>query len=409
MIIKRIKKAAKSLCILFVIAGNSVFALVNSLIICCRLVGSKRPIFVNVEGGFGHTLAAPTCLQSLIGEDFYLIFFYVKERHNYLTREAFDGRFLWCRVTFPGFPFFSLRVHQFLGVALVKVLSSLTVGAHDLRRFFEESSSESWMVESDYYDEYYSDPYRRVYMFRLALSDSEVVARGGSSFYLKKLENNPLGRLISTRRRICAIAHRAYEKSGDITKSVRNSRSLSELVGIVNYLTDTAGYHVILCGHVHGKELDLFASNPFVTYPAKTNLCKDAYDFYAGMLFDVFIGPMSGALDYARCRQVPTLILDSFPYGWSSPRATLAFRDKKFSGNDELRKFFLKSYQDYTVSEVGFVPEAVALSVVREFIENVNNSDFGIDPLDLGIYDGPLVDGRCRIAPAWYKHCVQGN
>ncbi len=404
-----IMRVIKDGIIYFIKIVNSVFATVNCTLVFFRLVGSGRRVYVNVEGGFGHTLAAPTCLRSLDDGMFVLVFFYTKERHNYLTKNAFDGDFIWCPVTLPGLPYFSLRVHQLLGRVLVRLLDLFTPSAHDLREFFDEATFEPWMVDSDFYQEYYSDPYRRTYMFRLAPSVDEILKRGRSNYYIDGLNFNPLESLIGTSRKICAIAHREFGISRDVTKHIRNSRSISELVAVVSYLTDVAGYHVILCGNVHGRIFEEFQGNPAVTYPAMTGLQRDEYDFYAGMLFDVFIGPMSGGLDYARCRQVPTLILDSFPYGWASPRATLAFRDKKFACVEELRDFFATSYQDYSVNEVDFVPEPVALAIVREFIEGINDPHAGIDPRDLGIDAGPLIDGRCRISSAWYQYCVRDS
>ena len=87
MIIKKIFKKILQLL-------SFVYSLVNLLILILKVDFKNRTVFLQPEGGFAHTILSPEVLKRIYKKSTWCIIFgYEIRRHNYLTKNLYEGHF----------------------------------------------------------------------------------------------------------------------------------------------------------------------------------------------------------------------------------------------------------------------------------------------------------------------------
>ena len=66
-----------------------------------KLNFKNKIVFLQPEGGFGHTISTPEVLNKLFRKDeWILIFGYNPSRHNYLIKDLYKNNFFWLQLTY---------------------------------------------------------------------------------------------------------------------------------------------------------------------------------------------------------------------------------------------------------------------------------------------------------------------
>ena len=66
-----------------------------------KLSFKKKIVFLQPEGGFGHTILTPEVLNKLFRNDqWILVFGYDPRRHNYLIKNLYKNNFFWLKLTY---------------------------------------------------------------------------------------------------------------------------------------------------------------------------------------------------------------------------------------------------------------------------------------------------------------------
>ena len=61
----------------------------------------NKIVFLQPEGGFGHTILTPEVLNKLVkNNEWILVFGYDSRRHNYLIKDLYKNNFFWLELTY---------------------------------------------------------------------------------------------------------------------------------------------------------------------------------------------------------------------------------------------------------------------------------------------------------------------
>jgi hypothetical protein len=127
------------------------------------------------------------------------------------------------------------------------------------------------------------------------------------------------------------------------------------------------------------------------------------------MISDVAIGPHSGAMYYTVAQKKKILLLDHFFLGDALPNSIVSYPRIFFDSFAHFKDLMLE-YGFYNIKEyVAKYPSYQRLSsnetstIILDFINNLNNKNYGVRPEEFGIKKGILVVCKAKFSPVWLK------
>ena len=125
----------------------------------------------------------------------------------------------------------------------------------------------------------------------------------------------------------------------------------------------------------------------------------------AGISADIVIGGPSGATMFSIIGK-KNLFLESWDFGVGYNKTILSHPMVKISGSAELKNILTGRYIEnnksfYNSENIKQLNEIELFEIYYEFIENINNENYGVDPRIFGINDGWLIDSKSKLSNKW--------
>ena len=374
-----------------------------------RFINSKNvSFFLQPEGGFGHTILTPLILTVLFKNKWKLIFGYTNKRHNFLITSIFKNNFFFFR--YKIFPVFNLKMN---------------IGLFSIIYFFLEKILRKKVFNFvDVLDKFPLTKKNTIYLsrnpdiaFLRKMRLFQIIIKNKHNFDLPddlnlkytNILNNIGGN--SFDRRILLIFRRKC--SFESTEINRNSPSVINFKKLILELIKN-NHQVFIGGDEFSYPEWLNNLAPSVITRKNTILEKDDYRLFVGMTSHGIIGSESGASLYGLLnKKRKILLLENTIIGSAFPNSIVSYPKIYFKSIKEFKNIILNYPLHSTYSVNNFLDKSkVSLSNLEpnhirdiglDFVNNLNNNDYGIKPEKYGINNGLLSLCKARFSPVWLK------
>lgn len=356
----------------------------------------KKNIFIQYEGGFGHTITAPQILRAKFKDDWYLIFFYSNKRHNIFVKSLFDENFFFLK-TFENF-YFRKYLAKFI-VFFFKILK-IKCNILDYDKIFPDLLSSVKDKKTDKF--IYEKKIWQILLKNKNKLDYSKIRKKKFSF--KKLK--------------CSFSYREGRIIGyDYNSQQRSFDSQFEWEKVFNSILKL-GFKLFIINDKNDFKfrldlIDMKLRKNFHYYSKyKKYLSKDEYNFLVGIHSDCYINQFSGSTVWKYIfLNRPQLILNGYPLNWASIKSVIGYKilNKKLNfkdmqellNNDEL--YFNKktpinvNLRDLNISETK--------KIIRDFLLNLDNQkSIAYTANDIKLNKNhPIRWSKSLISKSWYE------
>lgn len=374
-----------------------------------RFKDDKNVSFIlQSEGGFGHTISTPIILGVLLKNKWKLIFGYSNKRHNYLIASIFRDKFFFLRYNImPGF-YSKIQVWQFniIYFFFKKILKKKTFYFFDIIDKFPFQKKNSIYLSRNPDITFI----RKIKLIQILIKNKHNYDLPDDlSLKYANILNNIRGD--SFDRRILLILRRK-----GILDNTEISRDTPDIINFKKLIMELKkNNHQIFIG---GDEFNYpdWLNNlaPSVITRKNTILGIDDYRLFVGMTSHGIIGPESGAILYGLLnKKRKVLLLENTIVGSAWPNTIVSYPKIYFKSIKEFKNLILNYPLNSTYSDNSFLNKSeVRLSNLHanhikdiglDFVNNLNNNDYGIKPEKYGIHNGLLNLCKARFSPVWLK------
>lgn len=381
---------------IFLLFINFILLIPFNLFKLCFLLRDKKKIFLQNEGGFGHTITSPLILEHYFENDWVLLFGYYYKRHNKNIKKLFTNLIFLNTAIFPVSSFLmnekSFKVYYFfIKYILKKKVLFIEEYCHKLPNNLENKTSKSintcWV---------------RSNLFWLM---------GKKKFkFLNNInisKENTFEKLLAEKKKILNFSVRYKDFLLNTGESGRDSRNLDFYKNVLLRATENKWF-VMLSGDIK-KPPNWVIENENICYYGKTKLDINYFNFLSGIRSTLCVGPHSGALYYNIARKTNCLVLEHSFLGDVMPNSIISYRNLENSINRKFKKMFLTYdflktdlYKDFGNNSRPLTQKE-SDEIINEFLDNYQNKSFGIDVRDIGINEGLFLDSNAKLSPAWVK------
>lgn len=364
-----------------------------------KFLREKRVIYLQHEGGFGHTITSPEILNYYYKENWIIIFAFSKRRHNRLIEEIYNNKLFFLNIEI--IPVFSERINKFLFNIIYLIFKYL------FRKeiFFCLEKMKTFPVNTINlnFQNHNSHVIRSRYYWISNKINNNFSIPDNLKFKFKDLLEKNYGNFKS--RILFSLRYKDIKES---KIRLRDSQQIDFYRDtILNLVSDN--FQIIFQGDL--TEYPEWVKNlgKSVIFINKSGLSKDEYGIFAGTCSDVAIGPHTGAMLYAVAQKKKNLVLEHLFLGDALPNSIVSYPKIFFNSTSHFKDLMLgygfnniqeylkkyPSYQNLSSKESNFV--------ILDFINNLNNKNYGVRPEEFGIKKGILVDCKAKFSPAWLK------
>ena len=365
-----------------------------------KLNFKNKIVFLQPEGGFGHTISTPEVLNKLFRKDeWILIFGYNPSRHNYLIKDLYKNNFFWLQLTysynFPKIIFEPFK--KFIFFLLSLYLNYKKIKYHYYPDYLKKFKDYGFSK----YNKGRLPSYERI-SFKIMFEKSQNIKLNNVrfrnlNFSIKKIKKCFLGYKKSKYNEIHSI-----NRDSDELENYKKS-----LFSMINN-----GWHINICGDLP-KDLP----NWFDDLKKNISFSKDSKDLnkfnlFAGINSDCYIGPMSGALSWKHMfPKKPSLIIDAYPFGWSYFNSVIAYKiiyklNKNYKNVDNILIKERINWDNKKVNyENRYTNQDEKEKIITNFLKNIKyiNKE-AIMPHNLGLpKDHPITWSYSSLSKTWYK------
>jgi len=384
---------------IFLLLINLFFSFFFIPFFLLKFFKEKKTFYLIHEGGFGHTITAPELLNYYFKNDWILIFAFSRRRHNKLIEKIYENKLFFFNVELINVSnekinkllfsyiyvilkyFFKKKVYLY-----VDKIKTLTINNVDL----------NFKIK-------YTDVERRIYY----PVSNKINNQLSLPYYLRSKFETVLNKNQGPfKSKILFILRYKDFKQGKIW--LRDSQSLEFYKDIILNLASN-NFQIIFQGDLIKYPDWVRNLGKSAIFLEKSGLSKDEYGIFAGMISDVAIGPHSGAMYYTVAQKKKILLLDHFFLGDALPNSIVSYPRIFFDSFAHFKDLMLE-YGFYNIKEyVAKYPSYQRLSsnetstIILDFINNLNNKNYGVRPEEFGIKKGILVDCKAKFSPVWLK------
>ena len=352
----------------------------------------KNNYFVCAEGGFGHTICNPQFLNCKFGDDWIMFYGYKQGRHNKKITKFFDNLFF--------IPIGNLNIEHNTHIAfkISNFLSNLFFKKNiiSFKDFIEEQKPKLPNC-NDYFKTNES-------VF------ASVVTANKRIFYKKeklfRSFHNTINFVSGKFDKKIAFGFRYKGKnSNDFSNLIRDSRKFKEQIFLIKELVNL-NYQIFLYGDLGNEDLKWTNDygNSIITRD-KLEISKDDYHVFIGFYPDIYIGQASGLLSYVYLERKKTLLLECNQIGYGYPESIVSYPKKKFNSKKEFQDFIIKGYSfdKQIYDDLNSLTNQELMLILKGFLKNLDNKDYGVEPEKLGINKGILIDSKSKFSNEWLQ------
>ena len=306
----------KILCIL-----SLIYSLGSLFFLILKVNFKNKVIFLQPEGGFGHTITTPEVLKRIYKKlDWCVIFGYDIKRHNFLTKKLYTEHFYWLELSIP-LKKISLIDEKYKNL-IFKILA-----------YYLYLKKIKFLYYVDFISKYNNFHLKKInpkfnkegmlmheYNAYKIFTENKIVTK---DLFSKNIHNFYINKNIKKK---CGIGFKAK----NFHHNFSNERSLDDLN---NYKKSflwlvQQGWEIYLYGDKI-KEIPKWFSEieSNIFYQKKSGLTHDEFNLKCGLICDCFIGPSSGVSSWKHIfHSKPQLIIDSYPIGWGYFNSVISFK-----------------------------------------------------------------------------------
>ncbi len=360
--------------------------------------------FIQLEGGFGHTITTPYMLDFHYDKDWILIFGFSKHRHNKEINKLFNNKIFFIDITFAFFLDFKhkIKLENFLKSLIFRILKIKINSIHGNN---EKITAAPYNKNKEYLkrldSKFFWIYHKTNKIYKLPSDLNEKFTAKIKKFNPNK--NKIVNFIIRTKD---TDKNFALKKTG----MSRDFGDINKYEKVIEFLVNK-NFKILFSGDefVFPESLIKFKEN-FITLE-DTNFKKEEYGIFAGMCSNFSIGPVSGALHYNLLTRNPSLILDCGVFGYGYPNSLISYKKIQVNSALDLKKIFLDFFYNFSDPEyirnfyknnkTEELNEDELLLILKEFIEIIENKKVSVKPKDLEINEGIMMDTDVNISSVW--------
>ncbi|WP_440619442.1 hypothetical protein [Candidatus Pelagibacter sp. HIMB1493] len=349
----------------------------------------KLKIILKLNGGFGHLITTPHYLKLTNDKDWVLIFG-IEAVHNKLIKIFFKDNLFFIRKGIHSSYFekkiekFIINLFNFCNKQKVILYDDIILKKLNYSKKINEEEETFVLFNKKKINYNIKNIKIRCEDFNRFLNNEADSCKGIINFHLRYKKNQ--------------IDHLNY---------LRDSNQINFYKNIFEYLVNKK-WKIIITGE--DFEIPEWIKNyrNYIFLNAFTNLSKDYFNLYTGISSDVYIGNMTGPIMWELLKpKKRNLVLNCYPIGFCFRNSIFSYpmitnnrldilkqslvRIKKNYSKD----FFLKNFKD--------LDKIQCKQIIEEFIENLDNPNYGVGVQKFGINHGVFVETGCKISPKWLK------
>ena len=369
--------------------------LLKSLIFFIKI---DKKIFIQLEGGFGHTLSEPHYLNLTEKDNWVLIFAYSEKFHSKEINKIFNKNIFFINKT----SLFYTKKNIVEKIFIFTFKNFIKKKLINLNEFI--LAKQNKVYKNNYHKTLESVTFKK---FRESASHdiyTDIIKNLDYSNILKNFEGDFKGRIYFNYRKKAK-----HTDSSDLESKFRDSNDIYFYKPLFDFLIDNNWQ--IFCG-INFQNIPDWVNdydNSFI-HPLKAKFTVDEFQFFAGVITDLYIGGTSGGAMYNLINsKKKSLILNALPFGYSyincissypilHSKDLLEFKqllECSFFNNDKYDENLLKKIRPLNIQE--------QIQIVEEFINNYKREDYGISLNDLGIENQIMNDTNGKVSPKWLE------
>jgi hypothetical protein len=380
-----------------------IFYLPTNLIKIYFLQKLKDNIFLQDEGGFGHTITSPLLLKYYYGNNWTLFFQFSKKRHNIYIKDVFNNLVF---LNFSFFNFQSYYMNKFNFRLLYLILKIFSKKKLLFINDFMDSLPMSSINKNN--NSLKTCNIRSKLFWLIAQKKFNLINNLSIQIY-----NQNIDKIFKSKKKklLFALRYKDYKENDPIK---RDSRPINFYKNSLEHAVKK-GWQIFLTGDCSKypawvkKNSNIFNFSKLEKY----NINLDYYNFLSGMFSNACIGPHSGALWYNVARKTKCLVLEHSFLGDVMPNSIITYRNLINNDFSLIKKYF-NNYDFLTTKKYKeFYKNSSKLSkydineIIIDFINNYNNFNYGIEIKKLNIKDGLFVDSKAKFSPIWFKKNIK--
>ena len=375
---------------------NNVILIPFNLFKIFFFLKKKKNIFLQNEGGFGHSITSPLVLNNYFGENWSLLFSYYYKRHNKNVDKIFSNLIFLNVAIFPVNSYLSNKIAFKVYYFFIKYILKKKV---------------------NYIQDFYNQlPVSKENMQNKTIKDCMVRSKlywqmGEKKFkFIKNInfsKNSNFEKLLDEKKKILNFSLRYKDCKSNIGEIGRDSKKLDFYKNALLRAVDN-NWFIMLSGDVK-KVPSWVIDNDNIYYYGKTKLDLNYFNFLSGIKSTACIGPHSGSLLYNVARKTSCLVLEHSFLGDVMPNSIVSYKNLENRILEKFKSIFLnyeflktdsyKKFNNYFRS----LTQKESDEIINEFLDNHQNNDFGIDVRDIGINQGLFLSSNSKLSPAWVK------
>jgi hypothetical protein len=380
-----------------------IFYLPRNLIKIYFLKNLKDNIFLQDEGGFGHTITSPLLLKYYYGNNWTLFFQFSKKRHNIYIKDVFNN------LVFLNFSFFNFQSYYMNKFNFRLLYLILKIFSKKKLLFINDFMDSLPMSSINKNNNSLKTCNIRSKLFWL-ISQKKFNFINNSNI---QIYNQNIDKIFKSKKKKLLFALR-YKDHKENNPVKRDSRHINFYKNSLEHMVKK-GWQIFLTGDCSKypawvkKNSNIFNFSKLEKY----NINLDYYNFLSGMFSNACIGPHSGALWYNVARKTKCLVLEHSFLGDVMPNSIITYRNLINNDFSLIKKYFnnydfltTKKYKDFYKNSSELSKYDIN-EIIIDFINNYNNFNYGIEIKKLNIKDGLFVDSKAKFSPIWFKKNIK--
>ena len=354
----------------------------------------KYKIFLQTEGGFGHTISEPHYLNITEKENWLLIIAFDKKFHNKLIKNIFKKKIIFIKKTSIFWKHKS-KIEKLI-ISIFRILYSIKIRQVQL-----------YIMNKDY--QIKSNDYHKCFESREFL---EFYKKKNHSLYKDFLDNNNYKKILSKFKNCNGFVNFQIRSKAQITKTndhfskFRDSENIDFYKPAIEAIIND-GWIIIFGGEEFEIPNWLYNHDNRIIFKKKTKLDKDTYGIFAGIFSDIYIGPPSGGAMFNLINpKKKQLLLNCIPFGFGLINSVSAYPIISFKDKNDFKNLFERNISDrfnlnfYKDRSVRKLNSEEIKDIVLDFLKNINRN-YGLSYKDLEIDNGIMEDTDFKVSEKW--------
>jgi hypothetical protein len=357
----------------------------------------RSQIFLQLEGGFGHTISEPHFLKITQKKKWFIVVAFDKNFHNKCIDKVFYPNLIWIKKTRIYWRF-SYQIEKIITFLFKFILLTNVQSTYDYIMKLEckvKKNNYHKMLESRTFKKFFINRKHNYYdNYLKSLNFDEILNQFKNYKGLINFQIRSKGKLTLT-----------YDEKSQL----RDFDKIESYKLAIEYIIRD-GWIVVFGGDKFKIPDWLSRYEDRIIFKEKFRINNDMYNIFAGLKTDIYIGPTSGATMFSLINpKKKQLILNCLPFGYGYANSVVAyplinFLDKKDFKEILTFNIYNKNSDFEILKKRSFrmLNEIEIKNIISDYLNNFDN-DYGLTFKDLNICNGIMNDSNFKISEKWIE------